>query len=133
VVAYIAEEVAAAASMRGFKRLGILGTRYLMEGPVYRSKLSLYGIGHEIPSAKERDEIDEIIFGSLVYGRFEDTARQCFRGIIHGLETRGCDAVVLGCTEIPLLLSEADSPVPVLDSTRILARAALREATAGAV
>jgi aspartate racemase len=130
---HIAEEVAAAASVRGFKCLGILGTRYLMEGPVYRSKLSLHGIGHEIPGAKERGEIDEIIFGELVYGRFEDNARQCFRGIIHGLGERGCDAVVLGCTEIPLLISEADSPLPALDSTRILARAALREATGGAI
>lgn len=128
---HIAEEVAAAAAVRGFKCLGILGTRYLMEGPVYPSKLSPHGIGHEIPGPKERDEIDEIIFGDLVYGRFQDDARQRFRSVIHGLGERGCDAVVLGCTEIPLLLSEADSPLPALDSTRTLARAALRHATSG--
>lgn len=129
---HIAEEVAAVASVRGFKCLGILGTRCLMEGPVYRSRLSLIGIGHQIPRAKERREVDEIIFGELVYGRFEDRARRHLRAIIRGLGERGCDAVVLGCTEIPLLISEADSPLPTLDSTRILARAALREAAGDA-
>ncbi len=129
---HIAEEVAAVALARGFKRLGILGTRYLMEGPVYGSKLSPNGIGLEIPGAKERSTINDIIFGELVYGRFEDRARQYFRDTIRGLGERGCDAVVLGCTEIPLLISEVDSPLPALDSTRILARAALREATRNA-
>jgi aspartate racemase len=98
-------------------------------GPVYRSKLSANGIGCEIPGARERESINEIIFGELVYGRFEDRARRYFREVIRELGERGCDAVVLGCTEIPLLISEADSPLPALDSTRILARAALREAT----
>jgi aspartate racemase len=102
-----------------------------MEGPVYRSKLSQSGIGFEIPGAKEREAINEIIFGELVRGRFEDRAREYFRQVIRALGERGCDAVVLGCTEIPLLVSEADSPLPALDSTRILARAALREATRG--
>ena len=129
---HIAEEVAACASARGCKRLGILGTRYLMEGPVYRSKLSTYAIAHEIPGPRERSDIDRIIFDELVYGRFEEAARESVRKIIRGLRERGCDAVVLGCTEIPLLVSEADSPLPALDSTRILARAALREAARGA-
>jgi aspartate racemase len=126
---HIAEEVAAVAATRGFKRLGILGTRYLMEGPVYASKLSPRAIGHEVPGAEARGRINEIIFDELVYGRFEDRAREYFRGVIRGLAERGCDAVVLGCTEIPLLISDADSALPALDSTRILARAALREAT----
>jgi aspartate racemase len=127
---HIAEEVSKVAAARGFRRLGIVGTRYLMEGPVYRAKLAARGIGFEIPGAKEREGINEIIFGELVYGRFEDRARQYVRQVIRELGERGCDAVVLGCTEIPLLISEADSPLPSLDSTRILARAALREATA---
>lgn len=126
---HIAEEVSALAAARRYKRLGILGTRYLMEGPVYQSKLSVNGIGFEIPGAREREGINEIIFDELVYGRFEDRARQYFRRVIEELGERGCDAVVLGCTEIPLLISEGDSRLPVLDSTRILARAALREAT----
>ncbi len=126
---HIAEEVAAAASERGFERLGILGTRALMEGPVYPSKLASTGIEHVIPGAEDRRRVDQVIYEELVYGRFEERARQEYQGIIRSLGERGCDAVVLGCTEIPLLISEADSPLPVLDSTRILARAALREAT----
>jgi len=129
---HIAEEVAALAAPRRFRRLGILGTRYLMEGPVYPARLSAKGIGCEIPAPEERECINEIIFDQLVYGRFEEHARQQFRQIIRRLGARGCDAVVLGCTEIPLLISEADSPLPALDSTRILARAALRAATRGA-
>jgi aspartate racemase len=126
---HIAEEVAAVAVERGYRCLGILGTRYLMEGPVYTSKLAAKGLRREIPDADTRRGINDIIFGELVYGRFEDNARQYFQSAIRALGERGCDAVVLGCTEIPLLISQTDSPLPALDSTRILARAALREAT----
>ena len=128
---HIAEEVAAVATERRFSRVGILGTRYLMEGPVYPPKLSACGIAHQIPDADARQRINAAIFDELVYGRFEDASRRYFQVVIDGLRARGCDAVVLGCTEIPLLISEADSSLPILDSTRILARAALREATAG--
>jgi aspartate racemase len=128
---HIADEVAAGAATRRFTRLGVLGTRYLMEGPVYRSALARLGIGCEIPDAAPRERINKIIFSELVYGRVDDEARQDFQQVIAGLGDRGCDAVVLGCTEIPLLISDADSPLPTLDSTRILARAALREATRG--
>jgi aspartate racemase len=126
---HIAEEVAAAAAANGFKRLGVLGTRYLMEGPVYREKLQAVAIGCEIPDPAERDRINRVIFEELVYGRLQAPSRRDFQGIIERLAARGCDAVVLGCTEIPLLIEPADSPLPVLDSTRTLARAALREAT----
>ena len=126
---HIAEEVAAVAAGRGFKRLGVLGTRYLMEGPVYDVCLSTRGIACEIPEPDEREEINRIIFEELVYGKFEVRAQQYMRLVIRELGSRGCDAVVLGCTEIPLLVTQADSPLPALDSTRILARAALREAT----
>jgi aspartate racemase len=128
---HIAEEVAAVAVARGFERLGILGTRYLMEGPVYRKKLGAKGIGQEIPDADDRARINAVIFNELVYGRMEEASRRYFCGVIEQLATRGCDAVVLGCTEIPLLVGEAESPLPVIDSTRTLARAALREATRG--
>jgi len=110
---HIAEEVAALAAAWNFRRLGILGTRYLMEGPVYPTKLAAKGIEHVIPEPPDREAINAIIFDELVYGCFEDRSR----------------TYVLGCTEIPLLVSESDSPLPALDSTRILARAALREAT----
>lgn len=126
---HIAEEVAAVAAERGYRRLGILGTRYLMEGPVYPAKLAAAGIAREIPPDADRAVVDRTIFDELVYGRFEEPARERFRAIIRRLAARGCDAVVLGCTEIPLLVSQEDSSLPVLDSTRILARAALRRAT----
>jgi aspartate racemase len=128
---HIAVEVAAEANRQGFERLGVLGTRFLMEGPVYPDKLAAQGIAHEIPAPDDRERINKIIFGELVYGRFEAESRADFVEVIERLKSRGCDAVVLGCTEIPLLISPADSPLPVLDSTRLLARAALREATHG--
>ena len=126
---HIAEEVATAAAGAGHRRLGLTGTRFLMEGPVYPPKLQARGIACELPSAEERARIDAIIFDELVYGRFEEPAREDVRRAIRGLAGRGCDAVVLGCTELPLLISQDDAPVPVIDSTRTLARAALREAT----
>jgi len=126
---HIVEEVAAVAVARGFKRLGVLGTRYLMEGPVYREKLMAAGMEQQIPEADDRERINAIIFDELVYGRFEETSRSYFRGVIGALGSRGCDAVILGCTEIPLLITEAESPLPAIDSTRTLARAAIREAT----
>ncbi|MCH8274018.1 MAG: amino acid racemase [Armatimonadetes bacterium] len=126
---HIAEEVASDAEQRGFKRVGVLGTRYLMEGPVYAMKLSAIGIEHETPEQLERGRINQIIFDELVYGRFTESSRDYFSGVIRRLKDKGCDAVVLGCTEIPLLIGEGDSPLPTLDSTRILARAALRRAT----
>lgn len=125
---HIAEEVAAVATDRGFKRLLVLGTRYLMESPVYPAKLGPKGIEHEIPDAEVRERINALIFDEFVYGRFEESARSYFRQVIGAARDRGCDAAVLGCTEIPLLIDDSDSPLPTLDSTRILARAALRAA-----
>jgi aspartate racemase len=125
---HIADAVAEAAQQQGYRRLGILGTRYLMEGPVYPSRLEPRGIAWAIPQTDPRGRINEIIFTELVYGRFEDRARTFFYGVIDQLRADGCDAVVLGCTEIPLLVEPADSPLPVLDSTRPLARAALEAA-----
>lgn len=126
---HIAEEVAALASQRGFRRLGILGTRYLMEGPVYPAKLRDAGIESVIPDAGDRAIVDRVIFDELVYGRTIASSRQEFQRIIEELSRRDCDAVVLGCTEIPLLIDDSSSSLPTLDSTRTLARAALREAT----
>jgi len=125
---HIASEVASIAKEKGYRRVGILGTKYLMEGPVYPPKFSAAGIRHEIPSPEDRERINKIIFDELVYGRFEEPARQFFREVIARLKARGCDAVALSCTEIPLIISEEDSSLPILDSTRILACAALREA-----
>ena len=125
---HIAEEVAAVAADRGFERLLVLGTRFLMEGPVYASKLRARGIESETPDAETRERINASIFDDLVYGRVDGPTRSYFAGVVGAARGRGCDAVVLGCTELPLLLDDATSPLPTLDSTRILARAALREA-----
>jgi aspartate racemase len=126
---HIASEVASVAKARGYHRVGVLGTKFLMEGPVYPPKLSAAGLAHEIPAAEDRERINRIIFDELVYGRFEEPARRFFQDVIAKLQDRGCDAVALSCTEIPLLISETDSCLPTLDSTRLLARAALREAS----
>jgi len=125
---HIAEEVGDVAAQAGFRRLLILGTRSLMEGPVYPRKLHPRGIRTEIPPPDRRAQIDAFIFDELVSGVFAESTRSAFAEIIGEGREQGTDAVVLGCTEIPLLISAADSPLPVLDSTRILARAALREA-----
>ena len=127
---HIAEEVGNVASQRGFRRLLILGTKYLMEGPVYAGKLQPLGIDCDIPPAGRRAEIDGFIFDELVQGQLKASTRSIFGEIIAEGKRRGSDAVVLGCTEIPLLIGDADSALPTLDSTRLLARAALREAAA---
>jgi len=125
----IAEEVAAEAKRQNYKCVGVLGTRFLMESPVYPTKLTAMGIEHRIPKVKDREHINEIIFNELVYGCFSSETRAYFNEVIGRLKNQGCDAVVLGCTEIPLLVTQESSPLPMLDSTRLLARAALKEAT----
>jgi aspartate racemase len=125
---HIARVVAEEAGRKGYSKLAVLGTKYLMTGPVYPDALEKSGIGHAVPDETARSRIDEIIFTELVYGRFPEDARRYFNEVIDVLRTRGCDAVVLGCTEIPLLVDPADCPLPTLDSTRLLARAAVREA-----
>jgi aspartate racemase len=123
---HIAEEVAIEAKRRGHRCLGILGTRYLMESTVYSDKLGMVGLRSRIPEAEQREQINKIIFEELVKGILSPNTRKYFCGIIEEFSQCGCNAVVLGCTEIPLLISQKDSSLPVLDSTRILARAALR-------
>jgi aspartate racemase len=125
---HIANAVAEEAHRLGYSRLGILGTKYLMEGPVYPGSLNEFNIGREIPDEAERERINEIIFKELVNGLFPETSRLYFNEVTDKLKTRGCDAVVLGCTEIPLIVRADDCPLPTLDSTRLLARAALRRA-----
>lgn len=125
---HIARAVGEEALKKKFNRLGILGTRYLMEGPVYPDMLAGMNLDALIPGPEEREKINSIIFDELVYGKFTDASKIYFNSVIGGLKETGCDAVVLGCTEIPLLVDPHTSPLPVLDSTRLLARAALRYA-----
>jgi aspartate racemase len=121
----IADVVAADAARRGMTRVAVLGTRYTMEGPVYARAFGARGIVLDIPDADERADINRIIFDELCKGVFADSARQRYVEIIERLKSRGCDGVALVCTEIPLLVTPEISSLPVLDSTRLLARAAL--------
>jgi len=125
---HIAEIVATEATRQNYRRVGVLGTRYLMEGQVYAAKLAARGIEHLIPTTNERKRINNIIFDELVNGQFSADSRIYFTKVIDRLKSQGCEAVILGCTEIPLLVSQEDSSLPTLDSTRLLARAALRRA-----
>ena len=126
---HIAEEVARAAEAAGYQRLGLLGTRPLMEGPVYPRKLEPRGIQWLTPETDARQRVHRYIVDELIYGVVTDEARTYFQALIESFADQGCEAVILGCTEIPLLIHPADSVLPTLDSTRLLARAALREAT----
>jgi len=125
---HIAGAVAEEAHRLGYARLGILGTKYLMEGPVYPKSLERFRIESKIPDEADRERINEIIFKELVNGIFLEDSRLYFNEVSSKLSVRGCDAVVLGCTEIPLIVRPDDTPLPTLDSTRLLARAALRRA-----
>jgi len=125
---HIAESVAREAKGRGFQRLAILGTKYLMTGPVYPETLRRFGISSAVPDAGTRERMDDIIFSELVNAVFTETSRLFFNEVMAELKREGCDAAVLGCTEIPLIVRPEDAPLPTLDSTRLLARAALRTA-----
>jgi aspartate racemase len=129
---HIAEVVAAQAVERGFRRIGVTGTRWLVESEVYPERLMARGLEYARPSAAEREEINRIIMDELVYGVFKPEAVASFQRVMGRMKEEGCDAVVLGCTEIPLIMNDANSPLPTLDSTRLLARAALRRAVQGA-
>ena len=125
---HIAGAVAEEAQRKGYARLGILGTKYLVESGVYPDVLQEFKIEREIPDEADREKINQIIFKELVNGIFPEESRLYFNEVTEKLKRRGCDAVVLGCTEIPLIVRPDDSPLPTLDSTRLLARAALRRA-----
>jgi aspartate racemase len=127
---HIAEVVAIRAVERGFRCLGLTGTRWLVDSAVYPEKLTPRGLRYVRPSDAELDEIDRIIMDELVCGEFKPEAKAYLQRTIARMREQGCDAVVLGCTEIPLLLNDSNSPLPTLDSTRELARAALRRAVA---
>ncbi len=127
---HIAEVVAQEARTRGFDKLGITGTRYLTDSEVYPGKLTAAGLQYLRPTDAEKAEINRIIFDELVQGVLRPESQACFQQVFARMRAAGCDAVVLGCTEIPLLMNDANSPLPTLDSTRLLARAALRRAVA---
>jgi aspartate racemase len=127
---HIAEVVADEVVERGYRRLGLLGTRWLVSSEVYPQRLVKRGIEFLRPTEEERREINRIIMDELVYGVFRPESVTYFQMVIRRMKDDGCDAVVLGCTEIPLIISNRNSPLPVLDSTRLLAWAALRRSVA---
>jgi aspartate racemase len=130
---HIAEVVAEEAAKLGFRRLGLTGTRWLVTSEVYPEKLSARGMDYVRPSNEERDEMNRIIMDELVNGVLKPEGIQYFQGVIEGMKAEGCDAAILGCTEIPLIISDSNSALPTLDSTRLLARAAVRRAVAAPV
>lgn len=123
---HIAEVVAGEARSRGFRRIGLTGTQWLVESEVYPRQLSALGLEWVRPEPEQRARIGRLIMDELVCGVFRPETVAYFQGVIEDLKARGCDAVVLGCTEIPLIVDDANSALPTLDSTRLLARAALR-------
>ncbi len=125
---HIAEEVGKEAQRRGFKKLGLTGTKFLVSGNVYPEKLDEMHIGYMRPDVAQQERINAIIFDELVRGQQTPEALAYLQHVIEELKTGGCDAIVLGCTELPLLISDRESPLPTLDSTRTLARAALQHA-----
>jgi aspartate racemase len=125
---HIAEVVAEEAQARGFRRLGITGTKWLVDSDVYPEKLGARGLEFVRPAAHQRVECNRIIMDELVCSQFKPTSVAYFQHVIGELQQQGCDAVVLGCTEIPLIIGDDNSPLPTLDSTRLLARAALKRA-----
>ena len=125
---HIAEVVAVAAAERGFRRLGLTGTRWLVTSDVYPDKLSAHGLECVRPGSAEQQETNRIIMDELVYGVFKPESIAYFQTVIEQFKAAGCDAVILGCTEIPLIISDANAALPTLDSTRLLAQEAVRRA-----
>ncbi len=125
---HIAEVVADQAARDGRERVGVLGTRYTTDGPIYPRALAARGIAAELPDADDRHLVNEVIFEELVNGVFTEASRREYVRVVEQLAARGCDAVALVCTEIPLLLTPDASPLPTLDSTRLLGRAAFEVA-----
>ncbi|MGC1380702.1 MAG: amino acid racemase [Candidatus Baltobacteraceae bacterium] len=130
---HIADVVADEACRRRFRRVGIMGTRWLVDGPVYSDAFDARGLAYLRPEPADRDEVNRIIFDELVRGEFKPASIAYFRAVTERLKVRGCDSVVLGCTELPLVLDDANAAVAVLDSTRLLARAAVRRAIEPAI
>ena len=125
---HIADAVANHAADRGFRRLGLLGTRWLITSAVYPETLAARGLEYVRPDSDERSELNRVIMDELVCGVFKPEAIAFHQRVMARMKDAGCDAVVLGCTEIPLIMNDANSPLPTLDSTRLLARAALHRA-----
>ena len=122
---HIADVVAERAKRDGRKRIALLGTRYTMQGPSYPAAFKRYGLDMRTPSSADQERINTVIFEELCQGVLTDASRNAYVAVIDNLKGEGCDAVALSCTEIPLLITPDVSPLPTLDSTRLLAHAAV--------
>src|SRR5262245_25703570 len=125
---HIADVVAHQMKAAGGRVAGLLGTQWTMKGPVYPRALQKHGLAALSPVESRQDQIQHAIFEELCQGVFLPSTKEMFIDAIRDLEAIGADCVILGCTEIPLIIDPPDSPLPVLDSTRLLARYAVREA-----
>lgn len=125
---HIGEVVAEQAARNGRTKVGILGTKYTMNGPVYPGALGRRGIDWAVPSPEDQKLVNDVIFDELCLGVFTEESRDCYVRIIEKLKREGCDAVALVCTEIPLLVTQDVSPLPTLESTQLLAKAAVEVA-----
>jgi len=122
---HIADAVASEAREAGVRTVGLLGTRFTMEQDFYRDRLAVrHGLEVHVPPAEDRTLVDRTIFEELVHGEFRDASRASFRRVIEGLVDQGSEGVILGCTEIGMLVGPSDAPVPLFDSATIHARAA---------
>ncbi len=128
---HIGEVVAGEAQRHGWKKAALLGTRFTMTGPMYRDVFRRHGMEALPPSQADQQIVDEVIWSELVRGKFLEASRLRYNQVVQRLKDAGCDCVILGCTEIPLLVRSDDCPLPTLDSTRLLAEAAVRFAIAG--
>ncbi len=124
---HIAEAVSAEIAANGWKCAGILGTRSTMTGTIYDAAFAARGIAKRIPDASVHARFDEIVFQEVNQGKWLDRSRQDLIDAIAQMKAYGADCVIMGCTEFPILLKGIDLPLPALDSTRILARAAVIE------
>jgi aspartate racemase len=124
----IIETVAKECKSKGYRKVGVLGTKYTMQGPMYRDALSKLQIETAVPDEKDRKTVNSIIFNELCVGEIAQSSTNRMIEIIEKLKTAGCDSVILGCTEIPLMINPKNSPLPVIDSTRLLAKKALEQA-----
>jgi aspartate racemase len=125
---HIAEVVAREITTQGWNHVGLLGTKWTMTGPVYARTLEKRGLPRLIPDESMRERLNDAIFDELCQGIFRTETTRLFVEAIEDLRSRGADCVILGCTEIPLIITSENSPLPVLDSTRLLARHAVLEA-----
>ena len=128
---HIAEAAASRIRAAGLSRVALLGTKFTMERDFYRSRLEAAGIGVRVPDAAQRDRIHRVIYDELCLGRVLDASRADYRAIIDELVDDGAQGVILGCTEIGLLIGEGDATVPLFDTARIHAEAAADWAMAG--